>query len=682
MRRTRVGGAHVRPGEDRAERFDRLLEVCLEVELPRVFHPAGLRARSAGGERASEHEEPEGDVLSISQVAQHHARATPDNVARQRLRYARRVLRLPVPAALTAVLVLCSCDAGSYQISVAFEPSSLVADAVRVELAVIADCDAQTLGSVAAAPVLTTALRRMDVPMPLGALPPGSYGLYGRATNAECTVMAAGCAPIVVEAGGSGLLEVTLRAQTGVPCPSGTSCSVGECVAGGDAGVVDAGPRDAGVCTADGECDDGDACTAEACVAGSCVYVTTDADGDLHSDATCPALGDLPNDDCDDTDDAVFPGATEVCNGVDDDCEGGADEDFDCASGSTRACSSCGFGEQACDDTCTFGACGPLVGADTVALYSFDAEPDPMAFSDRASDHDGTVTVDATWGDGPFGCSEALGLGGTGFGEAADSPDWDLDVGTVSLWVRFDADGAAYGVFSRDETDTDTPGHLTISRRDTDLLRARIQDVVLTTERCAPVTSGHWIEVFVRFGAPDFELVIDGVTADGCDTNVVTTGIAGNDNPVVIGAHQINSMAGSSDGATAFLEGAVDHVRVSSRRADPAMPEIASFVLVDAEADVSLGPLGEGAVIDRAALPGFTLRVTTDPGTVGSVTLELDAEPVATEGIPPYSFGDSMGDFDPLALAPGEHTLRATAYTGSSASGTAGPSRTLTFTVR
>ena len=60
----------------------------------------------------------------------------------------------------------------------------------------------------------------------------------------------------------------------------------------------------------------------------------TDADGDLHGDASAPLLACLlpagaaaSDDDCDDGDAAVNPDATEICGGGDEDCDGLSDDD-------------------------------------------------------------------------------------------------------------------------------------------------------------------------------------------------------------------------------------------------------------------------------------------------------------------------------------------------------------------
>jgi len=60
-----------------------------------------------------------------------------------------------------------------------------------------------------------------------------------------------------------------------------------------------------------------------------------DADGDTHGDVavsttTCdgaPMGYVLNSDDCDDTDDTVYPGVIDLCNGIDNDCDGNIDED-------------------------------------------------------------------------------------------------------------------------------------------------------------------------------------------------------------------------------------------------------------------------------------------------------------------------------------------------------------------
>lgn len=89
-----------------------------------------------------------------------------------------------------------------------------------------------------------------------------------------------------------------------------------------------------------------------------------DRDGHLRTDATCE--GDvLPLDDCDDTDPLVYAGALERCNGVDDDCDGVLDEGANewCtmrarATGDTEVTASCGV--NAGIARCVVSSCGAL----------------------------------------------------------------------------------------------------------------------------------------------------------------------------------------------------------------------------------------------------------------------------------------------------------------------------------
>jgi hypothetical protein len=134
-------------------------------------------------------------------------------------------------------------------------------------------------------------------------------------------------------------------------CSDGQFCNGDEVCAGALGCVPGVAPS----------CDDGLACSSDGCDylaaggRGACMVRLPDLDGDTYPAATCTGT------DCNDTNAGIYPGAGENCNGLDDDCDGATDETFPCARGTTTGCrTACGStGTQRCLDSCSWSGCTP-----------------------------------------------------------------------------------------------------------------------------------------------------------------------------------------------------------------------------------------------------------------------------------------------------------------------------------
>jgi hypothetical protein len=118
-----------------------------------------------------------------------------------------------------------------------------------------------------------------------------------------------------------------------------------------------------------------------------------------------------------------------------------------------------------------------------------------------------------------------------------------------------------------------------------------------------------------------------------------------------------------------------------------AQQAVTSFTLIDANLNAPIpayDPLPDGATLDLMLLPAsLNIRANTNPATVGSVRFAYDGNAnYQTESAAPYAIGgDNGGNYNNWNPGLGAHTLTATPYTGSGATGTAGTALTITFTV-
>jgi hypothetical protein len=234
-----------------------------------------------------------------------------------------------------------------------------------------------------------------------------------------------------------------------------------------------------------------------------------DVDGDGHGDADAATVAcDAPADavaeagDCDDADATAFPGAAELCDGVDDDCDGAVDEDADDVRTFYGDDDGDGYGDAAAGVTAC--AAGPGEVADGTDCDDTDAAIHPDAAEADCADPvdyncDGAVGYADGDRDGAPACQDCDD------GDAARSPllpevcdaadldedcdavaddaDPSTDSATWAVWF-VDADADAYGDPTESTAACDAPAGHVANDDDCDDTDAAVSPAA--TELCDP----------------------------------------------------------------------------------------------------------------------------------------------------------------------------------------------------
>ncbi len=265
-------------------------------------------------------------------------------------------------------------------------------------------------------------------------------------------------------------------------------------MAGDDDGAVAACDAPVGYVSGGGDCDDEDPYTGPgAAFNDSATLCMTDADGDGWGDASPPAAATAGGD-CDDADPRVSPDATEVCDEVDNDCDGSIDEEAGLGSGTTyyldadtdgyglatsttSACSApSGYVVDGsdCDDgdaTAYPGAAETCDGvdddcdgeADNGAMATWYADADTDGYGDASEATEACAAPSGYVAD-DSDCDDANASVSPGASELCNEIDDDcdggIDDGASGLWY-IDRDGDGWGDDDDVSTDCEAPeGHV------------------------------------------------------------------------------------------------------------------------------------------------------------------------------------------------------------------------------
>jgi hypothetical protein len=154
------------------------------------------------------------------------------------------------------------------------------------------------------------------------------------------------------------------------------------------------------------------------------------------------------------------------------------------------------------------------------------------------------------------------------------------------------------------------------------------------------------------------------------------------------GSHTLKAVAYTGADGTGSASAALTINFTVSSGTSGSGPAVTKVSLINASTDKVLAgfdPLLSGTTLTLSTLASKNLNVlaVTTPSKVGSVRFVLDGAVFSTENGAPYALAGNAGsNYYSWTPSVGAHTLKITAYTGANATGTAGTTVTITFTVK
>lgn len=204
-----------------------------------------------------------------------------------------------------------------------------------------------------------------------------------------------------------------------------------------------------------------------------------------------------------------------------------------------------------------------------IALWTFDETPGSTGAADSETSDGGAQS-------GTFQSGATTTGSGSGVFDGTDDyveipSDTAFDLGTGSVVITFTqetastgtnpwSDDAAQTLFSRDSTGYDSGGHLTIYIKPDGTVTVRHQEETASHfYEGGTVALGQPTTVAYSWSPSGSQLIVDGVVVD---TGTVAHTLAGDSQPIVIGASQAKSGDDVADNLRGFFDGEIEGVAI------------------------------------------------------------------------------------------------------------------------